>query len=411
MKKNGNPYENSLKDKLNQKRLAAIQDQAREEYTDKMVSESLLTSYYIANASSYLIDFFSILTGSFAIFYLLHNQFGNLPPSLVYTIAIFLGLSSTILLQYGKRENLKIILPAWFKYKQVRKGAICVQLPLATLSILLTFYSCWVFPNFMNEVKDLEDVNKVAQDYKMELDSLDKQIAIASTGLTYQSGSKKGEVKTGASKLLKSLNESKQRLLLLQKEELEAIRVRNENKKISFEAENDNKGFALGWFSIFAEIFIFIFCIAFCSYYRYVYAEEHDCIEESPKVNTTSTNPFFHNGNNDSNLNKHDSFFFRTENHNKKIETPVITEEKTAYKLVVPHEKQDGSMVDMDKTKLAVRIREYNHRVSEKIKEIQLKGYSPTRMQELSNRFHKLDYWTRKQNDLINLYDENLQRI
>ena len=89
----------------------------------------------------------------------------------------------------------------------------------------------------------------------------------------------------------------------------------------------------------------------------------------------------------------------------------MITEEKTAYKLVVPHEKQDGSMVDMDKTKLAVRIREYNHRVSEKIKEIQLKGYSPTRMQELSNRFHKLDYWTRKQNDLINLYDENLQRI
>ena len=151
----------------------------------------------------------------------------------------------------------------------------------------------------------------------------------------------------------------------------------------------------------------------FSYYYEYILSEENGDNSLPPNINNLADKDIdllIDKINNDLPANEHGSFF-RTSSYNK----PVITDEKQAkkqlLKFVIQHKKEDGSFIEMDKSKLATRVREYRIRVNDKIIEIQKKGYTPNRGKELSNRFHKLDYWVRKQNDLMNVYDQNLKVV
>lgn len=404
-----NPKEKKVLDGLKAKRKQAIQQKARKLYEKKDPSDNLYTMSATANVGAFLVHLISFCTGFFASYYILSSEFFVFLPYVAKVIFSAIGgISFALFIEYAKSETSRI---AWTSYydEDIKPLWFLAALGIALFSVGLASYTVKTFPHYIAPAPVLASIADIDLDYQSKIETLRKDRAQFRKDRLYL-----GKL---SSKDIKEYNKYTENIKELEKQKAAAIalaKTDNQATEEQHKENNNNRGEFLVWVVLLLELLIYPLCNGFKYYYYNIVNEETNPTPPNASMNTIDSEiERFFNGSKYGGKNEGNQIGFHKEKDNTKTIINVRGQKRTDLpKMVVEHIKQDGKIIEVDKRYIEDNIRKYNFRLSETIAEVQLQNnITKKKLSALSNRFHTLDYWVRKQGELMSVYDQNLNKV
>ena len=375
-----NNFEKQVFEKIRERREQSLKQQAAEVFSEKKLSDNWYYIYTCSNVGSWFVNFFSAVTGSLALCYFAYSNLeGSIPYHINYAISGGFGAFGAILIEVFKRRNSKTLFSGFINSKNPTVSAL-IQIPISAVSIILTFYACFVFPSVTSEVQ-LKDIQKETAIVKAEIAQLESDKKQFRKDRLY-----KNRISTEDSKEVKRFNAD----IREAKKELKALVVRlqadNEKALTEHKEQTESRGYLLGYISLFLELFLFPFFIYLKYYYLFIIHNEGQPAE--PIIDTLT-------GHDDSrktiqfDIGSSVSPPVITDQHSKIIDTNITTE----------HIKQDRSKELVGLQVINSRCHNYKNRVKDSLTKVE-QEYNSKNLQVLKDRLNNLIYWNSKRAEI-----------
>lgn len=402
-----NEYYKTARMQAKQEKLFAIRPDSQKWYGVNMAAE----------IGTFLVNAFSFVTQSFAIFYFVYiNVEGTMPPDVAFWFAAFVGVSLGLLIEFFKRRLNTIFFSEGFgKEKNWNPFTFVFVLVFGGVAVALTFYTCTAFGLYAQPSPELEDLETIALHYDNDIKDIDNQIAEYQAGGTRKAGSKKGEIKTAALTAIRELSTQITNLRAEKQLAVKEARQRNEKALEAHLNEKTQNGHTLGYISILLE-FMFIGMFAFSIRYHWNSKLEDEEQEESHEAAKNQSNSHEKKTENIQNLGGgtargigfHQPKDIHQKNKLPKMEqTNVITSDTALpkfMKLTVQHvDFSDGTTIkEVDEKTIDRNIKTYIQRVNDTLDRIRKETDIDQKLYDsFQKRSTRLQYWNDKKGELL----------
>jgi hypothetical protein len=450
-----NSDKNNIQQNKEKREEAALMDKLRNKYKSRSYSQTWSLAYHAVFYSSFLFNAFSFATGAFAIYSFIGQSLTFLGAILSLLVSVAIGVGLATIIEVLKRSSSSNFFQAWIFCKNFKPTYFFGVLVMGAISIGLSFYGSTKIPAMVSTPPAaptplLQNIASIEADYNNQIDNLQKQI----DDIKENAPRWKGKLNRETTKNLNNLTSQIAALQVDKNTTLNAARQHNidatnaadqkhQEQLQAHEAETTGLGYTLGYVSLFTEL-LFLACFLIMEIYLDRCALERGIVygndsqaqpvaAPTPPSNTAPQQPQTAVANHTSNpqtptaappvnsprrtiiqgfvQTRKDPVQTIVQKPQKQpytVHTPCIQKNeppvkesvqdlqqqiRDVYKDMYTHTKKNGDAVQMRKTQVIARVKQYERKVQELEQKIGSGQWTEATKARYKQHAKTLEYW------------------
>lgn len=273
-----NYQKNKIEQNKEKREEAALMDKLRNKYKSRSYSQTWSLAYHAVFYSSFLFNAFSFATGVFAIYSFICQSLTFLGVVLSLLVSLGIGVGLATIIEVLKRSSSSNFFQAWIFCKNFKLTYFLSMLMMGAISIGLSFYGSTKIPATVSTPPAaptplLHDVEAIQADYTAQIAALQQQIDNIEEKAPRWKGVLTGDSQETINALISKISvlqtQKSTELAEARKHNIAATNAadqKHQEQLQAHEAETTGLGYTLGYVSLFTEL-LFLACFLIMEIY------------------------------------------------------------------------------------------------------------------------------------------------